>query len=344
MIQPLTLTFGLTLLFSLATATEASAQRRDRGARRVELEHLVYQNEKFESKALDGPVRFNVFLPKDYGDEAKREKRYPTIYFLHGMWEDCDRFYKRGGGRVLDDLVGAGSLPDVIFVCVNDRSRGSFYINTKRAKVEDMILEDLIPHVEKTFRTAKGRDQRVLLGISMGGYGALKIAFKNPKLFGIVATHSAAILPEKVEDLLTAFPWAKRYEDRLITPVFGKPVDKKLWRAENPLALARKLDPESSAGMKLYFDCGDADRYGFQAPNRALHEVLTKRKIPHAWRLVKGGNHGWRPRGGQPGYNQTALPFSLRFIASALKQKQGVRGLSGLLGGKGERKAPEKVP
>ncbi len=321
-------------LGTLADDASAQRNRQRRPLPKIELQHLVFKTAKLSSQALEREINYSVFLPKDYDAEDQQQTRYPTIFFLHGMWEDHQRFYSRGGAPVLDQLVGDGSLPKVVFVCVNDFTRGSFYINGKKYQVEDMFLEDLVPHIEKTYRCKKGRSHRALLGVSMGGFGALKIAFKHPKVFGVVASHSAAILPEDSGKLLEAFPWAARYADRLIVPVFGKPVDTELWAAENPLTLARALEPKQLDGLQIYFDCGDADRYEFDQPNVKLHGVLKQRKIKHDWRLVKGGSHGWNSRRTPKGYNQTALPYSLRFIAKAWTKKKALDGLSGLLGGK----------
>lgn len=321
------------LLFVLGASLLAplDAQRK-RGSWRDRVQFLEQRDLRFESKALGQESRYSIFLPRGYRDEANKEQRYPVVYFLHGMWEDCNRFGDRGGAAVLNKMAKDGSLPPLIFVCAHDHTRASFYVNGVRAKMEDMLLEDLIPHVEGKYRVAKGRHNRALLGVSMGGFGALKIALRNPGVFGTVAAHSAAILPEDPDRLLQVFPWAKR-RISMVHQIFGDPVDKKLWRAVNPLSIARELDKKQLAGLRIHFDCGDQDRYGFAGPNQELHALLKKRGIPHSWRLVKGGNHGWNTRRTEAGYNQTALPHSLRFIAAGFAQKQGTKGLSGLLGG-----------
>ncbi|MCA8957030.1 MAG: hypothetical protein KDC87_13210 [Planctomycetes bacterium] len=333
MLRTLTCTV-LTASLVLAAAADAAAQRKRSSWRdRVGLKHLDFKSDLVYPTTGKGVKRatYCVFLPRDYAAEQAKQRRYPVIYFLHGMFEDSKRFFTQGGAPVLDKLVGDGVLPEHVFVCVDDTTRRSFYVNGKQMQIEDMILKDLVPHIEKTYRVEKGRAHRALLGISMGGFGALKIAFKHPEFFGVVATHSAAILPEKFGDVEKAFPWIRQYGNaaRTITSLFGDPVDEKLWAAENPLTLARQLTPEKLAGLKVYFDCGDRDRYNFEEPNTTLHKVLDRQKIPHHWKLVRGGNHGWRA-----GYNQRALPDSLRFIATVWRQKAATAGLSGLLGGK----------
>ena len=289
-----------------------------------ELEHLSYASKTFESEALGRQARYSIYLPKDYDAEANKDTRYPVIYYLHGMNEDHARFHARGGAPILDQAVDKGVLPKLIFVCADDQTRSSFYING-RIRMEDMILKDLIPHIEKTYRARTDRAHRALLGVSMGGFGALKIAFKNPQVFGVVATHSAAILPEEYKDLASEFPWAAGRNARSVTMIFGDPVDEDLWRSENPLTLARKLTRDKLDGLRIHFDCGDQDRYGFQVPNQELHEVLEDLEIPHSWALVPGGTHGWNTRRSAEGYNQSALPKSLAIIGEtfASPKKKG---------------------
>lgn len=329
--------FGAVLASSV---DDASAQRRRGGDRRgdwrkqVALKNLVYKpDQKLKSEHVDH-AEFSVYLPKGYDDKASAKTRYPVIYFLHGMFEDDNRFGFRGGSKVLDDALGKKTLPDVIFVCPNGQRR-SFYVDNGEQRVESMIVKELVPHVDKTFRTLAARDQRVLMGVSMGGFGAMKIAFKHPSLFGILATHSAAILPARSKDIKAMFPWA--HQARLTASIFGDPVDQKRWKAENPLLLAKDLAVEKFKTLRIYFDCGDSDRYGLDKTNKQMHELLTSRKVKHTFTLVKGGNHGWNTRTSAIGYNVANLPNSLRFVGQALSQKKAVRGLSELLGGRGDK-------
>ena len=180
------ITFLCVLLVTACLTADASAQRERsrRSASKVKLSHLTYKTLTMKSKALKRQVKYSVFLPKGYDAEDNQDTRYPTIFFLHGMWEDHQRFYSRGGAPVLDKMVGDGSIPKVIFICVNDFSRGSFYINGKRMKVEDMVLKEMIPHIAKTYRCKAGRSHRALLGVSMGGFGALKSPSNTHKLSG----------------------------------------------------------------------------------------------------------------------------------------------------------------
>lgn len=336
MMQPLPSSLALAVAISVCAtlAADVVAQRpeRERDEARVPtLRHVTFATRSFESKALGTDLAYGVYLPASYDAEDRRDTRYPLVIWLHGMWEDHERFHTRGGGQVLDDLTGSGDVPEMVFVCANG-GRASFYMNgvVERSAYEDAIRNDLIAHVDATYRVSRERGQRAIAGVSMGGYGALKIAFRDPHAFGVVAAHSAALLVEDPDRLEDEFTWLRGGRGKqFLTALFGDPVDAKKWTDENVLTIARTLEAEPLGGLAIYFDCGDEDRYQFDGPNQRLHETLESRSIPHRFRLVKGGGHGW-----QSGYNQAAVPYSLRFIAERFTEAHAA----------GEPAAPPKAP
>lgn len=310
----------------LLCSADLQAQRRGgrgRGGPPPSFEHLRFELERFDSEALGRSTEFGIFLPADYDDAANAETSYPLVLWLHGLNEDHRRFASRGGGEVLDRMTGAGDLPPMVFVCVNGGN--SFYIDGARdgSAFETMIADEMVAHIEKSYRVHTDRGRRAIAGVSMGGLGALKIALKQPERFGTVAAHSAAIMPRKAEDLPKAFPWMERWggAQRLVGSIFGSPVDEDRWASENVLLMADSLQATDLSDLRIYFDCGTEDRYGFQDPNLELHQLLETKEIPHSWRLVDGGNHGWRS-----GYNQENLPYSLRFLAIAFAEAQNEKG------------------
>ena len=309
----------LAVLATCLLSFPATAQGRDRRDADADpkLEHGTFTVHDFDSEALDDDADYGVYLPNGYHDEANRDRVYPLVIWLHGMFEDHRRFHARGGSTVLDQMVGSGEVPEMVFVTANGGR--SFYINTDNARYEDLVTQDLVRHVEANYRVA-GRERRALMGVSMGGYGALKMALKNPELFGTVTAHSAALLPRDPATLEEFFPWLKRWggAKRLLAGLFGDPPDPKRWAAENLLIMSEQVDADSLADLRIYLDCGDKDHYGFAAPNLELHGILTERGIRHTWRLVEDGDHGWRS-----GYNQQALPHSLRFVAESWDDAKG---------------------
>jgi enterochelin esterase-like enzyme len=141
----------------------------------------------------DSPVRrVLVYLPPSYGRETAR--RYPVVYLLHGAtsvpeeWIDGS-YQGMNLGLVLDSLIGAKAVPELIVVMPNaDNKLGAgFYANSPATgNWEDFIVRDVVGHVDRKYRTLARGSQRALVGHSMGGFGALAIAFKHPSQFGLV--------------------------------------------------------------------------------------------------------------------------------------------------------------
>ncbi|MHC5064713.1 MAG: alpha/beta hydrolase [Planctomycetota bacterium] len=319
---------------SLLISSLSAQGRRGRNSPPPDLEHLDFIDETFASVALGKDAEYGVFLPKDYGSEENADRSYPLVIWLHGMNENHRRFYTRGGGQMLDDLTGKAEIPEMIFVCANG-DRSSFYINGNRpnSAYEDLICEDLLGHIEGTYRVSAERSKRAITGVSMGGYGALKIALKNPDAFGAVATHSAAVLPRTVEELERDFPWVQGRGRGLLTSVFGDPLDEDLWRRENLMLLVDGLEEEDLDGLRICFGASDRDRYRFDISNEELHELLEEKGIKHNWTLTEGGGHSWGS-----GYMQMALPNTLRFLGEGFApgEKPGERASAEPANGKGK--------
>jgi S-formylglutathione hydrolase FrmB len=254
----------------------------------------------FASAALGREVRYVVDLPTSY--DSAQARRYPVVYALHGLFEGPGFWDGRGLARILAELRAAG-LHEFLVVAVDGGN--SFFVNAKGGRYQDMVEQDLLAHVEATYRVAPGRAGRGLLGISMGGYGALNMAFKDPGLAAAVATHSAMLL----EQVPSAEAGARRGQMSAFFSVFGDPIDMELWRANDPLARARSLDPKSAPA--LYLDCGAEDRYGLASGHRDLHRILDERGVAHSFELPPG-DHGYE-------FVRARLEKSLRFLGERLR-------------------------
>jgi S-formylglutathione hydrolase FrmB len=255
------------------------------------------------SRFLGRAVPFCVILPPGYGQDAAR--RYPVLYFFHGLGDNQQMFLRSGGFDLVQELWDRREIGD--FIIVSPAGYASFFMNSHdgRFRYDDFFLEEFIPWIESHYLVAASREARGLGGISMGGYGALRMAFLHPQLFGSVSVHSAALMERLPSITLGDSPESGRL--RLLGDVFGSPPDRQFWDRNNPLELARTAN---LAGMKIYFDCGLQDDYGFEAGAEALHDILTSRRIPHEFHLDPGG-HNWP-------YFAAHLPDSLRFESGAL--------------------------
>jgi S-formylglutathione hydrolase FrmB len=253
------------------------------------------------SKILHHAVRYCAILPPSYDSEKMR--RYPVLYFLHGLGGNEQLLVGSGGWNIVEDLWEQHKIGE--FLIVTPNADTSFYINSRdgRERYEDFFLREFIPFIEKTYRTVAERGARGIGGISMGGYGALHIAFGHPQLFVSVTANSAA--------LLAKFPnvrFANPQESPLLRALrpFGTPPDEGFWHRNDPLTLARTAN---LFGLKIYFDCGTEDDYGFEHGAEALNGILKSRGIPHEFHLYPG-RHDWE-------YFAARLPAVMEFHSRA---------------------------
>jgi S-formylglutathione hydrolase FrmB len=256
------------------------------------------------SKILRRPVPYCILLPPSY--DARKTRRYPILYLLHGLGDNEQMLIHSGGINLVEDLWEQHQLGE--FLIVTPAAGASFYINSRdgRDRYEDFFLREFIPGVEKRYRAESSRKSRGIAGISMGGYGALHIAFRHPYLFGAVG----ALSPALIERLPNVSTQESRQLGvlRVLGGAFGFPFDPAFWKQNDPLAIARTAN---LAGLKIYFDCGTDDDYGFDAGARALDKLLTSRHIPHEFHLYPGG-HDWS-------FFAEHLPALLQFEFRALE-------------------------
>jgi endo-1,4-beta-xylanase len=230
----------------------------------------------FRSKALGADVSYLVYLPPGY---EKGEKRYPVIYWLHGLGGN-----QRAGASLfvphVEAAVRKGWLPPAIVVCVNGMVNG-FYCDWAGGKrpLESVIVKDLVPHVDKTYRTLARREARVIQGYSMGGYGAAHLGFKYPEVFGAVVVDAGALVTEAV---LKGPRMGEVFKE-----IFGGKAER-FW-AEHPTRLVEKNVDRIRGRTHVRVGVGKDD--GLLPRNRELHELLGKLKVEHEYEVVPGVAH-----------------------------------------------------
>jgi S-formylglutathione hydrolase FrmB len=176
------------------------------------------------------------------------------------------------------------------FLVVAPDGWDTFYINSLDGKTlySDFFLREFIPYVERTYRVRSERATRGITGFSMGGYGALRMAFAHPELFGSASAHSGALMRDPPQGV-SAGASSGNLAAVLLARVFGNPIDRKFWDLNSPYVLARK-NASALLKMKIYFDCGTEDSYGFYRGASELHEALDSLKVPHEFHLYPGGH------------------------------------------------------
>ena len=156
----------------------------------------------FHSPALEGNLEGNdpqrgVYVITPPGYDENPDRRYPVVYYLHGYWAAAPE--QQAGFRLheaVDPAHAAGN--DVIMVMPDgfSRFRGGFYSSGPTVgDYETMVARDLVNWVDGNYRTIAEPASRGLAGHSMGGYGTIRIAMKNPGVFSSIYMMSACCLP-----------------------------------------------------------------------------------------------------------------------------------------------------
>jgi len=258
---------------------------------------------QFQSKLVGATLPYNVILPTDY-DKAKTT-RYPVLYLLHGLTGHYDNWVSK---TQLKEWAAQYQM-----IIVTPEGNNGWYTDSATVptdKYESYILQELIPDVQRRYRTIETRAGRAVAGLSMGGYGALKFGVKHPDLFAFAASMSGALdaATWTEDDLQGGFVsvW------RTIAPVFG-PAGNPVHAANDVHKLYRDLPAERVAALPyLYLDCGTED--GLLQSSRSLADILQARKIPHEYRELPGA-HTW------PYWNHQVVEV-LRIAATKLSPPQ----------------------
>jgi S-formylglutathione hydrolase FrmB len=256
-----------------------------------------------DSKILSRPVRYCVVLPPNYDQDKTR--KYPVLYFFHGLGDNEQMFIHGGAFNLVEDLWERKQIGE--FLIVTPAAGASFYINSRSGTVryEDFLIQEFLPQIEMRYRVSAARGSRGVSGVSMGGYGALHLAFRHPELFVAVSAHSPALIDEFPAFVAPSAAGGMRA--RVLEETFGSPPDPAFWERASPLTLAKTA---RMGAQKIYFDCGDQDDYGFEDGAKSLDKILTARHIPHEAHIYPG-RHDWE-------YFAEHLPASLEFQSRAL--------------------------
>lgn len=214
-------------------------------------------------------MSYLIYLPPDY--ETAQGKRYPVVYWLHGLGGN-----QRGGGAFvahLDAAIKAGNSPSMIAVLVNGL-RDSRYYDSYDGKrpVETVLVKDLLPHIDETYRTVGKREFRAIEGYSMGGFGAAHLGFKYPELFGAVSIMAGALLDD---EMATS-------KGDLFEKNFGS--NKAYFHAGSPWVVVRE-NVEKIHG-RTFVRVGVGDRDNLLERNKNYHELLDGLGVRHEFFTV----------------------------------------------------------
>jgi endo-1,4-beta-xylanase len=154
------------------------------------------QHATFKSPSMGIDVGYCIYLPPQYDETDAKEQRFPVVYYLHGGRPGSET-KSVALATYIHDAMSDGKVPPAIYVFVNGGEVSHYNYPEKKSMGEDVFIQELIPHVDKTYRTIADRSGRGLEGFSQGGRGTTRIMFKYPHLFCSAAPGGAGHATEK---------------------------------------------------------------------------------------------------------------------------------------------------
>ncbi|HEX6042306.1 alpha/beta hydrolase family protein [Longimicrobium sp.] len=279
--------FVAALLAVLAACLSARAQAQDAAADTTRVQIVSIPG------SLPAPRNAVVVLPVGYDTSARR---YPVLYLLHGHDGAHWNWLRR-----TNLLAHTARLPVIV---VLPDAGNSWYTNSfarPDERWEDYVAREVPAYVDEHFRTLTYREARYVAGLSMGGYGALKLGLEYPGRFSLVGSFSGS--PRAVIDTVSP----------TVRDAFG-PAGSPA-RAENDLVALVGRIPAGSAPY-FYLDVGAAD--GLLTSNRVFAQALASRPLAYEYHEVPGG-HTWE-------FWDRRLPVFLRLVEERIARLPAANG------------------
>ncbi|MEM7373238.1 MAG: alpha/beta hydrolase-fold protein [Bacteroidota bacterium] len=265
----------------------------------------VKDNLSMTSKILDSERKYAIYLPPDY---EQSERSYPVLYLLHGAGDDQTGWVQFGEVlHITDKAIREGIATPMIIVMpdANTGRRGYFNDIQGDWNYEDFFFEELVPHVESTYRIKGEKRYRAVAGLSMGGGGSFMYALHKPEMFSSACPLSAYVGPLSMEAM-------EQRMARLGVKDISRKDKEAYFQRHNAIslieALPEKIDRKNR--VRWFIDCGDDD-FLYEG-NSLAHIAMRKKNVPHEFRIRDGG-HSWT-------YWRSSLPEVLKFVSEAFHQ------------------------
>jgi S-formylglutathione hydrolase FrmB len=223
---------------------------------------------EIESPSMHKQVKVDVVLPDSYSTTGNT---FSVVYLLHGYSGNYESWVK--------DFPETAKLADLynIIVVSPDGGYSSWYFDSPidpASQYETFVSKEVVDKIDSTYATIKSRTGRAISGLSMGGHGALYIAFRHQDVFGAAGSMSGGV---DIRPFPENWDISKRLGDYA--------AHKQNWEDNTVVNLVYLLKPNSLA---LTIDCGTSDF--FYPANKKLHEELLYRNIPHDYTERPGGH------------------------------------------------------
>ena len=242
---------------------------------------------EFQSELVPRTVKYHVYLPPSYENDSAQS--FPVVYWLHGSGGFPSGALNMLASR-FDGAINAKKAPEMI-VIFPDGYGQSLWLNSKDGAlpVEDIFIEELIPHIDQNYRTIDSREGRMLEGGSMGGYGAARFGFKYPDLFSAVSMLNPGPMQETL-DVNDAPIVGRQGAQAVIDRVFGG--DMAYFQAQSPWRLVEENADKVRGQLKLRMILGELDQ--ITVTNQAFSKRMDAFGIDHQMILLKDAGHNPR--------------------------------------------------
>ncbi len=234
---------------------------------------------------LPRPDRVFVLEPPSYSRQPQR--RYPVLYFLHEIYGGSGSLASRGLAADLEARMADGRLPEFLIVAPSAPASWFSDSHDGKRRYEEFITGDLIRDIESRYRVVPGSASRGITGISMGGYGAVKIALKHPDLYGSVSALSGALIPFGWEDL-QRYSWIARWS---LKRVFGRHREDNSLAANDVWEILRRSRFERSP-FAAQLRAGTEDDYRLDQVALQFGSFLNEHGVA-ATVVLEPGRHDW---------------------------------------------------
>lgn len=245
----------------------------------------VVRTLKLASRLMGREMPYRVVVPNDY--DTKTADRYSVVYLLHGLTGHFNDWTDRG------NITQLAAKHNVILV--TPEGNDGWYSDNPMIgndRYESYIVKELIPEIDKSFRTFPDRDHRVIAGLSMGGYGALKFGLKYSEMFSLVGSFSGAFVTGRWSEQVGG----NKLIGKSLDTVFGA-LNSETRKANDVFNLVGGISADRLKNLPyIYLSCGTEDI--FIKTNRELAAKMNEKKIPNEFRSP-AGNHDWEFWGNQ---------------------------------------------
>jgi len=303
-------------------------------------------DDSFFSAALDTTRMVDVHLPEGYNQDDTGI-RYPVVYFLHGWGTNHNDYPQMISAWA--SLISDSIIHPVILVKPDSYAgpwQGCWYINSEfYGAYEDYIVNDLVTYIDSAYNTIANVDKRILIGHSMGGFGAVTLGFKHPDIFRFIISLSAPLEFNQPLELMfdqilienggswpfnphagvtteVTFSLAGAFSPNFNNPPYyvDFPIDSEgtiidsvysKWLPHSPTNLVKQNNPDTN--LTVYFDCGTEEdgspEFALYPANVTFSETLDSLQFPHTFYSFNGGH--WENL-------QTRIYIGLTFIDSVM--------------------------